>query len=148
MIGMTATYLVDIHPDDCAELLASSSLGRLGVIVDGRPEIYPVSHVYDRETGCVVFPSNSGTKLRAAMNWPWAAFEVDGVEPDDSGGWSVLVVGRAEELTDAETIARVARDRRVLWRTGDNVRWVRIVPSKVTGRRICASDHGITLRIS
>ena len=61
------TYVVDIGPEDCADLLASSSLGRLGVIVDGRPEIYPVNHVYDRETGCVVFPSNPRTKLRAAL---------------------------------------------------------------------------------
>jgi nitroimidazol reductase NimA-like FMN-containing flavoprotein (pyridoxamine 5'-phosphate oxidase superfamily) len=142
------TYLLDIDPHDCVGLLASSTLGRVAVVVDGRPEIYPVNHVYDHVTGCVVFPSNARTKLHAALDWPWVGFEVDGIEPDDAGGWSVLVVGRAEEITDAETIARVTRLRTVLWRVGDNVRWVRIVPSKVTGRRIYASEQGFTLRIS
>ena len=83
------TYLVDIHPEGCADVLASSTSGGFGVIVDGHPEILPVNHVYDRETGCVAFPSNPRTKLHTTVNGRWAAFEVDGVEPDDSSGWSV-----------------------------------------------------------
>ena len=141
------TFLVDIDPDSCADLLASSTLGRLGVIVDGRPEIFPVNHVYDRQSGCVVFPTNARTKLRAALDWPWVAFEVDGIEPDGGGGWSVLVVGRAEDITELGEVPRIAQERHVLWRAGDTVRWIRIVPSKVTGRRICASEEGITIRL-
>jgi uncharacterized protein len=141
------TYLIDIDPAECADLLASSTLGRLGVIVDGRPEIFPVNHVYDRQNGSVAFPTNARTKLRAALDWPWVAFEVDGIDADGEGGWSVLVVGRAEAITDPDEIARAARERHVLWAGGDSVQWVRIVPSNVTGRRICASEKGITLRL-
>jgi hypothetical protein len=47
------TYLIDLHPDDRADLLASSTRGRLGVVVDDRPEIFPVHDVCDREPGCV-----------------------------------------------------------------------------------------------
>jgi nitroimidazol reductase NimA-like FMN-containing flavoprotein (pyridoxamine 5'-phosphate oxidase superfamily) len=125
-----------MSPEECADLLAASTLGRLGVIVDGRPEIFPVNHVYDRETGTVAFPTNTGTKLHGAVGWPFVAYEVDGVEADDAGGWSVALVGRAEEITDADDIARLAGQRRVLWRSGESARWVRIVPDKVTGRRI------------
>jgi nitroimidazol reductase NimA-like FMN-containing flavoprotein (pyridoxamine 5'-phosphate oxidase superfamily) len=132
------TWLVEISHDECADLLAVSVLGRLGVVVNGRPEIFPVNHVFDRESGCVVFPTTAGTKLHSALAWPWVAFEVDGVEPDQAGGWSVAVAGTAEEVTDAETIDRVARARKPLWAAGDAARWVRIVPSKVTGRRITA----------
>ena len=106
------TVLVDIDPLECADLLAASTFGRLGVIVEGRPEIFPVNHVYDRQTGCVAFPTNARTKLHAALDWPWVAFEVDGVQPDGRGGWSVLVVGSAEVITDPEDIARLAADRR------------------------------------
>jgi hypothetical protein len=56
----------------------------------------------------------------------------------------VLVVGRAEEVTEAETIARLGRGRARLWRTGEAARWVRIVPSKLTGRRICGGDRAVT----
>ena len=145
---MTAgSVLVDVHPEDCADLLASTAIGRLAVIVDGHPEIYPVNHIYDRESGCVAFASNAGTKLHAALSSSSVAFEADGVSDDGSRGWSVLVVGHAEEIRDAEVIARMARDRGRLWRTGETARWIRIVPSKVTGRRIRAADRPVTLRV-
>jgi len=142
------TYLIDLSADECAALLADAPLGRLGVVVDGRPEIYPVNHVYDHQRGCVAFPTNARTKLHAALAWPAVAFEVDGIRDDRSGGWSVLVVGHAEEITDPEEIRRLTEQRTVLWREGDAVRWVRIVPASVTGRRIHASEHGFTIRIT
>ena len=132
------TWYIDIARSECEDLLAAATLGRLGVVVDGRPEIFPVNHVYDRESGCVVFPTHAHTKLHAALNWPWVAFEVDGVEPECDGGWSVMVVGHAEEITDPEEIARAAHRRHVLWVAGDSVHWIRIVPSKMTGRRVNA----------
>ena len=134
----TQTWLIHLSADDCADLLAASTLGRLGVVIDGRPEIFPVNHVYDRDTGTVAFPTNDRTKLHAALDWPFVAYEVDGVEPGDEGGWSVAVVGRAEEITDPGVIARLSRERHVLWRPGETSRWIRIVPEKVTGRRISA----------
>jgi nitroimidazol reductase NimA-like FMN-containing flavoprotein (pyridoxamine 5'-phosphate oxidase superfamily) len=131
------TWLMHMGPEECRAHLGSVALGRIGVIVDGRPEIFPVSHVYDAETDSVVFPSNPGTKLHAARTWPWVAFEVDGLEPDGSG-WSVMVVGRAEPLPAAD-LARLAPQRVARWRTAA-VEWLRIVPDKVTGRRIDAVD--------
>jgi nitroimidazol reductase NimA-like FMN-containing flavoprotein (pyridoxamine 5'-phosphate oxidase superfamily) len=141
------TYLFDIHEDDCTDLLGSTPVGRLGVIVDGHPEIFAINHVYDRETGCVLFPSNVGTKLHAALEAA-VAFEVDGVSPGGDRGWSVLVVGHAEQVTDPTTVAWATQQRAVHWRSERDVVWVRIVPEKVTGRRICASDRGFTLRIT
>ena len=94
----------------------------------------------------MAFPSNVGTKLNAALNSSWVAFEVDGVAADGSRGWSVLVVGRAEEIVDAEWIARMSIGRERLWRATGTARWIRIVPTKVTGRRICAVDRPVTLR--
>jgi nitroimidazol reductase NimA-like FMN-containing flavoprotein (pyridoxamine 5'-phosphate oxidase superfamily) len=132
------TWRIEIPIEECRRLLGRTVLGRLGVIVDGRPEIFPVNHVFDAYNNCVVFPSNDRTKLRAALNWPWVAFEVDGMDPADAGGWSVLVVGHAEELVDAEEIERLATQRSVPWAAGQSTRWIRIVPTKITGRRICA----------
>jgi uncharacterized protein len=131
----TQTWQIGLDQDECEDLLRQATLGRLGVIVDGRPEIFPVNHVFDEERGCVAFPTNARTKLHAALNWPWVAFEVDGCE--DEVGWSVLVVGQAEEITDAGIISRLARQRHVLWAGGEKAHWLRIVPSKITGRRVC-----------
>jgi uncharacterized protein len=129
------TWLIEMTDQECADLLAGSSLGRVGVVVDGRPEIYPVNHVFDRERGCVAFPTNDRTKLHAALSWPWVAYEVDGVDADGAG-WSVLVVGAPEEVTDPGDLTRLAEQRQVLWRSGPMARWIRIVPAKMTGRRI------------
>ena len=130
------TYRIEIPTETCEQLLTESALGRLGVVVDGRPEIFPVSHVYDGPTGSIVFPTNESTKWHAALNWPWVAFEVDGMDADESEGWSVAVVGRAEEVTDPVVIDRVARQRRVRWGGGPGTRWMRVVPNKMTGWRI------------
>jgi nitroimidazol reductase NimA-like FMN-containing flavoprotein (pyridoxamine 5'-phosphate oxidase superfamily) len=137
-VNTTKTLLVSIGPKRCAELLATAQLGRLGVIVEGRPEIFPVNHVYDRESGAITFPVHEGTKMSGALEWPWVAFEVDGIDTETNTGWSVAVVGAAEEVVDEDTLARLSGERRVLWGEGAGARWLRIVPSKVTGREIQA----------
>jgi nitroimidazol reductase NimA-like FMN-containing flavoprotein (pyridoxamine 5'-phosphate oxidase superfamily) len=130
------TWSIHLDEEQSRRLLASTAIGRLGVVVKGRPEIFPVAHVYDEASGCVLFPSRAGTKLDACLDWPWVAFEADGLDLDEQRGWSVLVVGRAEEVTDAEAIARARAERRVPWAAGPAARWLRIVPAKVTGREI------------
>jgi uncharacterized protein len=132
------TWYVDLTPEECESLLASAPLGRLAVVVDGRPEIFPVVHVYDDRTRSVVFPSRAGTKLHGALHWPYVAFEVDALDADGDGGWSVLAVGRAELVTDAGEIERYRRDRRVTWAGHADAQWVRVVVEGLTGRRVGA----------
>jgi uncharacterized protein len=136
----TQTWLIHLSKEDCESRLAATSLGRLGVIVSGRPEVFPVNYVIDPRSGCVAFPSQPGTKLASALDWPWVGFEIDGVEPGGDEGWSVMVVGRAEEIDDPDAIARLAAAQRVGWRQSGTERWLRIAPTKVTGRRIRASS--------
>lgn len=138
-----ATWITDISEAECEQLLAESSLGRLGVVVDGRPEIFPVNHVFDPESHCVAFPTNAKTKLHAALNWPFVAFEIDAMDPSDPSGWSVLVVGHAEEITGEDEIARLSVQRRAVWRAGDRLHWIRIVAAKVSGRRILGPDSSV-----
>jgi nitroimidazol reductase NimA-like FMN-containing flavoprotein (pyridoxamine 5'-phosphate oxidase superfamily) len=132
------TWRIEITPEECAALLDGAALGRLGVIVAGRPEIFPVHHVYDASTGTIVFPTNERTKWRAALDWPWVAFEVDGMDADRTGGWSVAVVGRAEELTDGAEIARLAQRRAAPWGggRGPGPPRLRLGASTVTGWRV------------
>jgi uncharacterized protein len=133
-----STWLEELSMEDCIVLLAHSAVGRLGVVVDGTPEIFPVNHTVDPVSGCIVFPTNNRTKLQAALHWPKVSFEVDGLDPDGRSGWSVLVVGHAEQVTDLAEQVRAAAGRFVLWGTGPRTVWLRIVPERVTGRRISA----------
>jgi nitroimidazol reductase NimA-like FMN-containing flavoprotein (pyridoxamine 5'-phosphate oxidase superfamily) len=136
----TQTWLIHLSPGECASRLAETTLGRLGVIVSGRPEVFPVNYVVDASTGYVAFPTQPGTKLASALDWPWIGFEIDGVDQDGDEGWSVMIVGRAEEVEDAEIVARLREHQRVGWRHSGTERWLRIAPTKITGRRVRASD--------
>src|SRR4051812_3466921 len=102
----TETWLEELSEQICRLELGRAPVGRLAVVVDGAPQIFPVNHVLDEVTGHVVFPTNARTKMHAALAGTPVAFEVDGVDPGGASAWSVLVLGRAEEVTDPEEIQR------------------------------------------
>ena len=69
--------------------------------------------------------------------------EVDQIDRRTRTGWSVLVRGLAEELTDAhgaELIRRTQATGVRPWAPGEHGRWLRIIPQGMTGRRIVAGE--------
>jgi uncharacterized protein len=128
------TWLEHIDAAHCWELVDASAVGRVGVLNDSAPEIYPVNHVVDRQT--IVFRTDPGSKLRGLLRSPAVCFEVDGVDPDAATGWSVLVKGRAEQIRDPAELRAVARLPLRPWSLGDKAHWIRIMPAEITGRRI------------
>jgi nitroimidazol reductase NimA-like FMN-containing flavoprotein (pyridoxamine 5'-phosphate oxidase superfamily) len=128
------TGLEQLSVPACWALLAGSEMGRLGVVVDGGPEIYPVNFVVDGEH--LAFRTAGGGKLRGLERSPAVCFEVDGVDLDERSGWSVLVKGRAEVVRDAETSRRLAASELRYWAPGEKAQWVRVAAREVTGRRI------------
>lgn len=128
------TRMEHLTPHACWELLRAEAVGRIGVLVDSAPEIYPVSYAVDGET--IVFRTDPGTKLRAVDRSPSVCFEVDRVDPADRTGWSVLIKGRAVELTSAADLMTASELPLELWTSGDKSHWVRIVPAEITGRRV------------
>jgi len=115
--------------DTCVELLKLHHLGRLAVVVQGRPLIFPVGYAFDNES--VVFCTDIGTKLYGAID-QHVAFEVDGTAPE---GWSVVVAGRAEILEDELEKQRLASMHLGPWYGDPKQHWVR-VRGTITGRRI------------
>lgn len=119
-----------IDDAECWRLLASEPVGRVGVIYDSSPEVYPVNHLVDGET--IVFRTDPGSKLEALAKTPSVCYEVDRLDPTGHTGWSVLVKGRASEVPEAD-----AEGFRIeLWALGPKDHCVRITPTQVTGRRI------------
>jgi len=119
---------------ECLELLARSSIGRVAVTIGAVPAVFPVNfRLVDRS---IIFRTGAGTKLDAAVHNAVVAFEVDEVDPMCRQGWSVLVVGLADELTDPDLHARVSRIALEPWAPGDRQFYVRIRLDVVSGRRI------------
>src|SRR5579863_2837298 len=97
MIMGNKSRLKELSASECAGLLAAERFGRLAVVFDGQPMIFPVNYIY--QDGVILFRTNRGTKL-AGADYARVAFEIDGVHPDGQSGWSVVVRGRAYEITD------------------------------------------------
>jgi len=124
--------------DECWQLLGWHPVGRLAVVIDEAPEVYPLNHAVDGRT--IVFRTDDGTKLRAIANGSRVCFEVDGLNLDRATGWGVLVKGRAVEVTNADELARINAFGLEFWGIGPKSHWVRIVPTEVTGRAIRRAD--------
>ena len=128
------TWMEHLSEATCWELLARTAVGRIAVLVDGAPEIYPVNFVVDDRS--IAFRTGPGSKLRGLGRFPTTCFEADSVEADLHAGWSVMVKGRAVEVSRPEESARLATIPLTLWTAGVKDRWVRIRAVEVTGRRI------------
>lgn len=133
-----AEHLEELTFEEIAYLLSTEAVGRLAVVSDHYPQVFPVNYRMDGHT--VVFRTNDGTKLDAA-NHANVAFEVDHFDPDTRSGWSVLIQGLAEDITDhrpSESKRRAERLDLEPWAGGDRPRLVRVIPAHITGRRIPA----------
>jgi nitroimidazol reductase NimA-like FMN-containing flavoprotein (pyridoxamine 5'-phosphate oxidase superfamily) len=132
--GLIAT-LTAVPEVECWQLLASRELGRVGVLVDDRPEVLPVNYILDGET--VLFRTAEGTVLNEAASRV-VAFEVDHVDEATHEGWSVLMQGQAQDIGSAidANSERMRRLSLVTWAPGARHRWFRIKPDKLTGRRL------------
>jgi uncharacterized protein len=117
----------------CWELLHRRILGRVAIVVDGVPRMFPVNYVVD--SGDIVFRTDEGMKLEAAKNGEVASFEVDHHDPLYHNGWSVLVTGVLEDITnDPERPDALALPLRSWAGRGEHV--IRLRPLGVSGRRV------------
>ena len=126
---------------ECFAVLARDCVGRLG-ITDGRtPMIVPVNYALDGED--IVFRTDPGTKLEIGPR-ARACFEIDEIDRSTRTGWSVLATGRLEEVThyDAAAWDRIATLGIEPWASGPKQHVLRLVPERLTGRRIARTSAG------
>lgn len=120
--------------DECLQLLATASLGRVGFIHDDTPRIVPVNYLLHQ--GTVMFRTTYGTTLDTISAGARAAFEVDRIDEATQIGWSVIVTGKAEEIWVPDEITAAQKLPITPWAPGDRNHYVRIYPAAITGRRI------------
>ncbi len=129
--GMTA-----LDDEECWRLLASADVGRIAIVVDGRPEIFPVNFVVDGRT--VVFRTAEGTKLAAIAIASRVALEIDGFEEDSGHAWSVVLKGLAWRLERFEDIYAAQKLPVYPWHDAPKPHYVRVGHATVCGRRFLA----------
>ncbi len=102
--------------------------------------IRPVNFAFEERTQSVVFRSALGSKLREGLSSGTAAFEIDGTDPVERAGWSVIIVGESEEVTDPAEIDSLESLELEPWAPGLRTHWVRIRATSASGRRIVDRD--------
>jgi hypothetical protein len=133
----------DEHPSDvlaeaeCRRLLGTAGIGRLGFTRGALPEVRPVSFAV--RGGDVVIPARPGSAVLAALTGAVVVLAVDswgqeGRAADDTGGWSVSVVGPVRLDTGGTGPASSGELRQLRLRPGIVRGWrVRPVPGGPPG---------------
>jgi nitroimidazol reductase NimA-like FMN-containing flavoprotein (pyridoxamine 5'-phosphate oxidase superfamily) len=135
MSGMPLSPALDVISDDeCRDLLASAEIGRVIVSIDALPAALPVNHWLIDDT--IVFRTAPGTKLTAALNHTVVGFEVDEIDPATRSGWSVLVIGTSNVVSDPAEIARLDRAGLRSWAPVAAPHYVQIRIQRISGRRL------------
>ncbi len=126
--------LVELDRAECLELLKRPGIGRVVLSVRCLPVALPVNFcVLDED---VVFATDEGSKLDAAIRGKVVSVEVDDIDRIYHTGWSVLVTGVAELLTDPQDLERARHAPLQPWAPGPHQFLVRVPSSVVSGRRI------------
>jgi nitroimidazol reductase NimA-like FMN-containing flavoprotein (pyridoxamine 5'-phosphate oxidase superfamily) len=120
--------------DECFELLSLAHVGRIALSIGALPVILPVNfHLLDDD---VVVRSAPGTKMDAAVSHTVVAFEADAFSPMDHTGWSVLVQGLADEISDPSELRRASALPLRAWASDCVNRFIRIRSQEISGRRL------------
>jgi nitroimidazol reductase NimA-like FMN-containing flavoprotein (pyridoxamine 5'-phosphate oxidase superfamily) len=135
-----ARKLSELSREECLALLAAHSFGRLAVSGGVEvPIIRPVNYLFDERSQSVAFRTAAGSKLHFLVRAAKAAFEIDEVDPADRTGWSVIVAGMTEEVTNPSELRHLEDLGLDTWPPGERSHWIRIRAAAVSGRRVTAT---------
>ena len=96
----------DMAPAEMHALLQRENFGHLGCARDGRPYVVPMHYAYDGKE--LYFFTTEGMKTQFIEANPKVCLQVE--EITDSTHWrSVMVIGQAEQLTNAEETQRAMK---------------------------------------
>jgi nitroimidazol reductase NimA-like FMN-containing flavoprotein (pyridoxamine 5'-phosphate oxidase superfamily) len=132
--------LEELDEAECLRLIASGGVGRIGYSGRYGPTVMPVN--YRLYEGTIVFrtaqDSATDEDLRTGIaNAEFkVAFEIDDFDTAARTGWNVLIQGSAHHVESDAERAVVAGAGVDPWPGGDRELFLRIIPTRVTGRRV------------
>ena len=136
---MPDRVIEELDEDTCLQLISRGGIGRIAY--DSRFGLVVLPVNYSMYDGAVVFRTAEhgplDEDLRTGIEGAEykVAFEIDDIDLAKRQGWSVLIQGPAHHVTKAERDAALQAGVQAL-APGERELFVRIVPSRVTGRRI------------
>jgi nitroimidazol reductase NimA-like FMN-containing flavoprotein (pyridoxamine 5'-phosphate oxidase superfamily) len=129
--------VAQLNEAQCWARLRTAGIGRVAVVVDGAPEIFPVNSVVDH--GGIVFRTGARSRIAGAIGQP-VAVEVDGYDTSRGTGWSVMIKGVAAEVVAMHDVIDALDLPLFPWPHAPKPRIVRVEPDDITGRCIERKD--------
>jgi uncharacterized protein len=123
--------------DECWELLAGTTLGRLAVSYRNEPDVIPVNFWAAEKSILLHGSEHVRDIVRRAEHH--VVLEADG--RSGSSVWSVMAKGTLRELTGPAEIAAVKRRKLKPWTLTRRVMYLELEPSELTGRRIAVGPE-------
>ena len=136
---MADRVIEELDEAQCLNLISGGGIGRIAYASRFGPAVLPVN--YALQDGAVVFRTAADGPLDEDLRTGITdadykvAFEIDSIDLTTRQGWSVLIQGPAHHVTGTGQDA-VRRAGIESWAPGPRELFVRIVPSRITGRRV------------
>ena len=137
---MADRVIEELDEAESLRLIAPGGIGRIAYGSRFGPAVLPVN--YKWHDGAIVFRTTRHSALDEDLQTGIAggeymvAFEIDELDFAGRQGWSVLIQGPAHHVeTEAERQAAAAAGVEA-WAGGERELFLRIVPHRITGRRI------------
>jgi len=124
----------ELSETECKELLRQHAVGRVGFMAGEGPQILPVTYQY--RAGSVIFRTSPYGPLAGLVRRTSVAFEIDAIDEQNKSGWSVLVLGFAEAMTDDHMLTSAWETGPVPWADGARNLFIEIKPRKISGRSV------------
>jgi nitroimidazol reductase NimA-like FMN-containing flavoprotein (pyridoxamine 5'-phosphate oxidase superfamily) len=140
MAEFAAAFVEPLDEAECRQLISAGGVGRIGYSGRYGPTVLPVNFVLSEQA--VVFRTGQDSPLGEDLRTGIAdadyvvAFEVDEISPATREGWSILIQGSAHHVDSEHERERVMRSGLEAWPGGEKDLFIRIVPTRITGRRI------------
>lgn len=133
----TRAVLEPLAAEDCWARLRTAAVARVAHVTDGQPHISVVNVTVEGDD--VLVRSTRGSRVSAALARPGArvALQVEAIDEDAHGGWSVVAHGTMTPVLDTVETARLDRIHPPSWLLGDHGgTWLRLHVATIAGRHL------------
>jgi nitroimidazol reductase NimA-like FMN-containing flavoprotein (pyridoxamine 5'-phosphate oxidase superfamily) len=141
---MSDGTITELDEAESLRLIAQGEVGRIAYLSRFGPAVLPVN--YKWHDGAIVFRTARHSALDEDLQTGIAggdymvAFEIDDFDVRERRGWSVLIQGPAHHVESEAEREAAARAGVQPWAGGERALFIRIVPTRITGRRIKAAQ--------
>jgi nitroimidazol reductase NimA-like FMN-containing flavoprotein (pyridoxamine 5'-phosphate oxidase superfamily) len=133
----------ELDEADCLTLIAPGGIGRIAYTGRYGQTVLPVN--YQLLDNTIVFRTGEDSPLEEDLQTGirsaeyQVAFEIDEISVAAKEGWSVLVQGSAHHVDSYAERAAARQSDVQPWPGGAKEHYIRVLPTRITGRRIHAA---------